>query len=105
MRKGDVLALLDAKHPRGTWKLARVTEVFAAADGVVRSAEIKIVHVNDDKAKGVTTSTLQRPVHKMVLLIPAEQSLCLGPALLKELTRLGHETRSIWQRRRNLRGE
>ena len=82
----DVVALLDSNQPRGTWKLALVTRVFTGPDGVVRSADLKTVNVNKSDNQRTTVSILQRPVHKMVLLLPADELMCPqagpGPAVL-----------------------
>ena len=39
--EGDLVLLVDPNAPRGSWPLARVTQVFPGSDGRVRSVEIK----------------------------------------------------------------
>ena len=38
---GELVVLVEDDQKRGKWPLARVTQVFTSADGVVRSLEIK----------------------------------------------------------------
>ena len=42
IKKGDVVLVHDDILPRLKWKLGLVTEVYVGADGLVRSAEVKI---------------------------------------------------------------
>lgn len=41
MEIGDLVLLADSNAPRGSWPLARVSQVFPGSDGRVRSVEIK----------------------------------------------------------------
>ena len=88
-QKDDIVALLDPthgingnEHPRVTWKLARVIEVFPGADGV-RSVEVKVALVKETDNR-IVTIILHRLVHKMVLVLPADETMspqaCPGPA-------------------------
>ena len=43
LQKDDIVALLDPEHPRGTWKIARVIEVFPGADTVTRFVPVALV--------------------------------------------------------------
>lgn len=38
--KGDIVLVHDERHPRGFWKLARITETIAGKDGQVRGAVV-----------------------------------------------------------------
>ena len=57
LKVGDVVLMMDADSPRGSWPLARVEEVKVSQDGRVRKAIVK-----------VGASKYLRPIHKMVLI-------------------------------------
>ena len=60
----DIVLVLDEKTPRSFWPLGRVLEVHAnRKDGLVRSVKLK-----------TNTSTLVRPINKIVLLEKATPS-------------------------------
>ena len=56
----DLVLLVTENAPRGHWLLGRVTKVFPAQDGLVRTAEVR-----------TKNSTLLRPISK---LSPLEES-------------------------------
>jgi hypothetical protein len=67
---GDVVLLKDETAASNTYKLARVVEVFRnLQDGRVR--EVTVAYKNFNK-KSFRTST--RPIHKIVLIVPAEDA-------------------------------
>ena len=68
MRVGDVALIADDNAPRNDWKRGIVTEVFVSRDGLVRSVRLKIGRRADNE-----DSSLIRPVHKLVLLLPSEK--------------------------------
>ncbi|XP_064624606.1 uncharacterized protein LOC135486053 [Lineus longissimus] len=57
VQEGDVVLLKEDNLTRNQWPLARVMKVFPGADGMVRSALVKIA-----------TSEYQRPIAKMCLI-------------------------------------
>lgn len=61
MRVGDVVLINDDCLPRNEWKMGRVTEVAEDAKGFVRSCTVR-----------TQTSTLKRPIHKLVLLLSCD---------------------------------
>ena len=64
---GDVVLLKeDIFSPRNRWPTARVIEVFPNEDGLVRSVNLIVARSNGK------TSTLKRPISKIVLLLEAE---------------------------------
>ncbi|XP_057379661.1 uncharacterized protein LOC130701900 [Daphnia carinata] len=73
---GDIVIIIDAATPRGSWPLGRITEVFAGPDKVVRSAMVQ-----------VRGTKLHRPAHKLCLLESVSiRKMCpvkpdLGPAM------------------------
>jgi len=63
---GDIVLISDKNLPRGAWPLARVTKVYTAKDGYVRSAEVM-----------TKTAVLTRPINKLCLLEAADaNSVC-----------------------------
>ena len=65
MRVGDVVLLSDNNAPRNEWKRGMVEEVIVSKDGFVRAVKLRIGRKEDG-----AESTLTRPVHKLVLLLP-----------------------------------
>lgn len=66
-REGDVVLLLDGDLPRNQWPLAQVMKVFPSKDGLIRKVQLSVVQ--DGKRK-----QLERPIHKLVLLLPREEA-------------------------------
>ena len=60
--------LQDDDLPRNQWPLVRVTEVLPSKDGRIR--KVQILLVQDGKRK-----LLERPIHKLVLLLAQEETL------------------------------
>lgn len=70
----DIVLLQDENLPRNQWKLAKVVEVFPAADNRVRRVKLLVSGTTLDN-KGTRTSQphyLERAIHKTVLLLEAE---------------------------------
>ena len=44
VKNGDVVLLLNERHSRQEWPIARVVQVFKSKDGVVRSVECKMAN-------------------------------------------------------------
>ncbi|XP_068739655.1 uncharacterized protein [Montipora capricornis] len=65
---GDIVMLQDDDLPSTQWPLARVTEVLPSKDGRIR--KVQILLVQDGKRK-----LLERPIHKLVLLLAQEETL------------------------------
>ena len=64
---GDVVLLKeDIFSPRNRWPTARVIQAFPNEDGLVRSVDLMVARPNGK------TSTLKRPITKLVLLLEAE---------------------------------
>ncbi len=58
LKKGDIVALLEADAVRGHWPIGRIISTHPGTDGRVRSATVKI-------AKG----QVNRPIAKMAMLV------------------------------------
>lgn len=72
---GDIVLVVIPNVSRGTWPLGRIVRVFPGADGVIRSAEVKVTRALPLTKKSSRKSDLQvstsyyiRPVHKLCLL-------------------------------------
>ncbi|KAJ8037483.1 hypothetical protein HOLleu_18308 [Holothuria leucospilota] len=61
---GDIVLLCDEQLPRNQWELARVTSVKSSDDGLVRSVTLFV---------GRRKISLDRPISKIVVLIPEEE--------------------------------
>ena len=60
----DIVLVLEKDLPRNRWSKGRVLEVFPSDDGLVR-------HVN---VKTGPNTILKRPIHKLVVIAPADES-------------------------------
>ena len=60
---------------RGAWQLARVSVVYPSSDGQVRKVQVALADsCLDSKGKRIrTVRYLERPVQKLVLLLPASK--------------------------------
>ena len=57
--EGDVILLLNERHSRGEWPLARITKSFRSQAGIIRSVEFKVAH--SSKTKRVTKKNAPNP--------------------------------------------
>ena len=61
---------------RGKWKMARVSETHVSGDGCVRSVTLQYKALGNDAGDanyfGKRYTEIQRPVQKVVVLIPVE---------------------------------
>lgn len=60
--EGDIVILREENVQRNSWSLALVVQAEPDSQGLVRSAVVK-----------TKASTLRRPVHKLVLILPKEE--------------------------------
>ena len=67
MKIGDVVLVCDDDSPRNQWPLALVTEVIPSRYNLVR--KVRIVTAKDGERK-----VFERPIHKLVLLLPKEDN-------------------------------
>ena len=68
---GDIVLLMDEGEIRNRWKLARVVETYADEANLVRSVKLIIgdAQLNDKGRRLRDQSVLERPIHKLVLLV------------------------------------
>jgi len=64
-RINDIVLVKDENLPRNQWPLARVVKVFVSRDNLVRRVQLLIP---------TSKSELQRPIHKLVLLVAADDA-------------------------------
>ena len=70
----DIVLSKDSDLPRNEWKLARVIEAKHSDDGLFRSVELRMVDdsINKSGKRTRKPTELERPVHKLVLLLESE---------------------------------
>ncbi|XP_070547952.1 uncharacterized protein [Ptychodera flava] len=61
LKVDDIVIIKQDNMPRNCWRLGRVSKVYPGEDGYVRKVQLT-----------TATSTLDRPIHKLVLLCTAE---------------------------------
>lgn len=78
MQVGDVVIVKDDNKARNRWSLARVIETYPnKADGLVRSVKVAIgdPDISSTGKRVHPPSVLERPIQKLVLLLPREERL------------------------------
>ena len=61
---GDVVLIQNANPLRGKWQRGRIVETIKSKDGRVR--RVLVSHITDEG----THKTIERPVQKLILLVP-----------------------------------
>ena len=76
MRIGDVVIVRDGDRARSDWRLGRVADVFPDADGHVRKVRVRLSdpHLDADGKRVGSSAFLERPIHKLVLLLETEDN-------------------------------
>lgn len=74
LQVNDVVIVKDEDIPRNQWKTCRITEVRPDKDGLVRKVTLEVGSQNltADGKRSQPLSTLERPIHKLVLLMSTE---------------------------------
>ena len=74
--RGDVVLLIDDNQPRGEWSTAIVEDTTAGSDGNIRSVKVRLANQFIDRfGKEIKSATvLERPIQKLVLLLPSSDS-------------------------------
>lgn len=62
LKVGDLVLVTDEEQPRGSWSMGLVRKVEEDKGGLVRAATVK-----------TKTYELHRPIHKLVMLLPADE--------------------------------
>ncbi|XP_067940558.1 uncharacterized protein [Watersipora subatra] len=73
---GDIVLIMDENLPRGQWLTAVVQQVFKDNDALVRRVQLRVAnrHLDRQGKKMMKPSVLERPVQKLILLVPAIDS-------------------------------
>ncbi|XP_033110274.1 uncharacterized protein LOC117111460 [Anneissia japonica] len=73
---GDVVIIKDDNQPRNYWQLGRVDLVYPSDDGLVRKVKLLVGNPNLDQKgrRKQAPSYLDRPIQKLVLLVPASEA-------------------------------
>ena len=72
----DIIIVKDDNIPRNQWQLARVAEVHKDEDGLVRKVNLAIgdPFLSNEGKRVRQMSFLQRPIQKLVLLLPHKRN-------------------------------
>ena len=74
IKVNDIVFVQDSNAIRGQWFLGKVAKVYPSSDGYVRNCEL-LYHLPSINQTGQPTSiTIQRPVHKLIVLVPADET-------------------------------
>jgi len=65
----DIVLIVDDSLPRCFWKLAKIIEVYPNKDGLVRRVRMQLG--NPKKGQSLDVKFLERPIHKLILLLEA----------------------------------
>ena len=70
LQVNDVVIVKEDDMPRNQWRVCRVVEALPDEDGLVRkvSLEVGSQNLTSDGKRDRPLSTLERPIHKLVLL-------------------------------------
>ena len=72
---GDIVMLQSSNVLRGTWRPGRVTAAFPGRDGRIRTVSVRCGSSDGSgAARSAACVELTRPVRKLVVLLPAEDS-------------------------------
>ena len=77
LAKGDIVIIRDENLPRNQWLLAIVEELMSSKDGLIREVKVRVGDTTLNR-KGMRTKTptiLERPIHKLVLLLEGDQGI------------------------------
>ena len=70
----DIVIVKDDSLPRNCWQLARISSVDQSKDGLVRTVQVTLgdASIGADGKRTRPIRTLERPIHKLVLLLRAD---------------------------------
>ena len=65
----------DEHKPRTLWSLAQVVGTYLSKDGLVRRVKVRIgdLNLSGDGSRPHPPTELERPIQKLVLLLPQEE--------------------------------
>ena len=76
MQVGDIVLIREDNVPRNCWRTARIDEVYASDDGLVRKVKIVVSDpsLTKEGKRFRAMTTLERPIQKLVLLLKSEDA-------------------------------
>ena len=77
LAKGDIVLISDDNLPRNQWRMGRVNEATPSRDGKVRKAKVTVGDplLSRSGRRMQAASVLERPIHKLVLLLEAAEEV------------------------------
>ena len=74
LQVNDVVIIKEDDVPRNQWRVCRVVEALPDEDGLVRKVKLEVGNWNlaTSGKRSQPLATLERPIHKLVLLMSAE---------------------------------
>ena len=74
---GDIVIIRDENLPRNQWLLAIVAELMPSKDGLIRKVKVRVGDpmLNQKGIRTKTPTILERPIHKLVLLLEGDQGI------------------------------
>ena len=72
---GDIVISKESESTRSKWPLGKVVQVYPSDDGYVRKVRLLIAdgNLDDGSKRQRPPSYLDRPIHKLVLLLTADE--------------------------------
>lgn len=76
LKNGDVVILKDKSTPRNNWQLAGISQTYPSDDDIFRKVKVAVLNVSLGHTGKRTKSTVyhDRPVQKLVLLVPCDDA-------------------------------
>ena len=75
LQVNDIVLIIDDSVPRCFWKLAKVSELYPSKDGLVRKVKVQLGNpALGNKGQSSECKFLERPIHKLVLLLEANSN-------------------------------
>ena len=71
-RIGDLVLVVDQVLPRNMWCMGRIIHTEVKGNHV-RFAKVKVSRYKEGKALKLDTTVLERPINKLILLVPVEE--------------------------------
>ena len=70
---GDIVIVKEDDSTRSQWPLGRVAETYPSDDGSIRKVKLQIAsrELNKDGTRKCSPTFLERPIHKVVLILPS----------------------------------
>ena len=80
MQVGNIVLIKEDNVSRNRWRTARVDEVYASEDGFVRKVKVIVSDrsLTKEGKRVRTTTVLERPIQKLVLLLKSEDTNTKG---------------------------